>query len=260
MEGLNSKKYLHTTKKRFDPIALVLSLLGLAGVVYGVVYSDGTQSYYDLHSLLIVICGTFASILFQFDFGSSFYSLLLVLRSFLGTPEKKLLNTIKELDEAIIQQLDLKQMREGLQIDGEILNDIVFMYKRGLLFEEIDEFVTARISDEYLGRRVAVDLLKRASVIAPSLGLFGTTMGLIGVLRNLANPAEIGSSMSLALMTTAYGAALNSLFFTPLAGRLEHHNMIYLEIHQQLLNKVGILLGRDERKIGAAEKSGGIAA
>ena len=54
--------------------------------------------------------------------------------------------------------------------------------------------------------------------------------------------------MSLALMTTAYGAGLSSLVFHPLAGRLEHHNEIYLETHSQLLSKIGVLLNRDERR------------
>jgi chemotaxis protein MotA len=74
-------------------------------------------------------------------------------------------------------------------------------------------------------------------------------MGLIGVLKTLSDPSKIGVSMSLALMTTAYGAALGSLVFTPLAGRLEHHNAIFLEIHKQILSKIGVLLNRQERDI-----------
>lgn len=260
MEGLDSKKYLQTSKKRFDPAALVISVVGISAVVYGVLQSNGSQSYYDREGILIVVVGTFASLLFQFDFSSCWSSLVLIARSFLGTPDKKVLSMLRELDDAILQQIDLKQLREGLQIDGELLNDIVYMHKRGLLYEEIDAFVTSRIADDFLKRRIAVDLLRRAAVIAPSLGLFGTTMGLVGVLRNLSSPAEIGASMSLALMTTAYGAALNSLLFTPIAGRLEHHNVIFLEVHQRLLSKIGILLGRDERSLGAQDKSGGLAA
>jgi len=35
-------------------------------------------------------------------------------------------------------------------LDGELLNDVVYMYNRGLLFEEIDAFLTSRIADELL--------------------------------------------------------------------------------------------------------------
>jgi chemotaxis protein MotA len=143
----------------------------------------------------------------------------------------------------------MTDLRRGTELNGEILNDICFMVDQKLLYEEIDEFVTSRIQDEYLDRQIAVELLRRGGVISPALGLFGTVIGLIGVLQSLADPSKIGPSMSLALLTTAYGAGIGSLIFTPLAGRLEHHNTIYLEVHKQLMSKVSILLRRDERQL-----------
>lgn len=260
MDGLSFKKYLQTTRKRFDPVALILSLVGLAGVMYAMAKHNQSSSYLDLPSLMIVLIGTLASLIFQFDLISIGQSFVQVLRSLLGTPEKSIMGIIQELDGAIIQQSSLNDLREGQAIDGELLNDIVFMVRQGLLFEEIDEFVTSRIKDQYLARRIAADILKRGAVIAPAFGLFGTVMGLIGVLKTLSDPSQIGASMSLALMTTAYGAGLSSLIFTPLAGRLEHHNVIYLEIHQQILSKVGVLLHRDERRLHPDQHRGGSAA
>ncbi|SMF06346.1 motility protein A [Pseudobacteriovorax antillogorgiicola] len=258
MDGLNLKKYLMTSRKRFDPIALVISIIGLVAVVFSIAAKESLQSYFDLRSILVVVVGTFASLLFQFDFGTSIYSLRLVIMSFLGTPEKKIIDTIHQIDEAILEDMKLQDLREGDNINGELLNDIVYMFKQGLLFEEIDEFVTSRVSDEFLGRKVAVDLLRRAAIIAPALGLFGTVIGLIGVLKSLSDPSQIGPSMSLALMTTAYGAGIGSLIFTPLAGRLEHHNTIYLEVHQQILSKIAILLKRDERNPKSEFKPEGV--
>lgn len=252
MDGLSFKKYMQTTQKRFDPIALLLSLVGIGAVLYSMSQHNQSSSLFDFHSLMIVLGGTLASLTFQFDMRSMFSSIFLVAKSLLGTPEKSVMGIVGELDEAIIRQASLSELREGLAIDGELLNDIVFMYHQGLLFEEIDEFVTSRVADQYLARRIAVDVLRKGTLIAPAFGLFGTVMGLIGVLKTLSDPSQIGNSMSLALMTTAYGAGLSSLVFTPLAGRLEHHNMIYLDVHQQILSKVGILLNREERNLEAA--------
>jgi chemotaxis protein MotA len=123
------------------------------------------------------------------------------------------------------------------------------MHSQGLVLEEIDAFITTRIRNEFSRRQIAVSLLQKAATIAPALGLFGTVMGLIGVLKSLENPAMIGPSMSLALMTTAYGAALGSLLFTPLAGRIEHHNTITLQSFEHLLAKIGVLLAREDRQI-----------
>ena len=250
MNGTSLDKYLRKRNKKFDPTAIIISGIGLVSVIFTIVsYEKSAASFLDTRSLIIVFGGTLASILFQFDLMSSLNCLKLTTQSLIKTPEKTLRNIMNQLDEAIINQLQLKDLRGGTDLNGEILNDIVYMQTQGLLLEEIQGFVTARITDEFLDRKVAVDILRRASIIAPALGLFGTVMGLIGVLKTLSDPAQIGPSMSLALMTTAYGAGLGSLVFTPLSGRLDHHNTIFLETYEQLLNKLAIILNREERQI-----------
>lgn len=249
MNGLKMKKYLHTTRKHFDPFSLAFGLVGLGMVVWAAGASNAKVYLTDTHSITIIFGGTLASLLFQYDILSIINSFWLIGKSFLGTPDRQILNAVRELDRCIVTDGSLMEMREGRELNGELLNDIVYMHRQGLLFEEIDAFVTSRISDEFLGRQIAVTMLKRAGAIAPSLGLFGTVVGLVGVLKNLQSPGQIGNSMSLALLTTVYGAGLNSLVFSPLAGRLEHHNTIHLEVHKQLLNKCGILLNREERRM-----------
>jgi chemotaxis protein MotA len=249
MDGLRENKYLQITKKRFDPLALFISL-GALTVVFAAVSGGSTLSHFlNMRSILIVFVGTLASLLFQFDFSSILYTLMLVFKSFMGSPEKNVLGIIRQLNDAIVNDAFLTDLREGSELNKELLNDIVYMHNRGLLYEEINEFVTSRISSEFFKRQAAVTILNRAAVIAPALGLFGTVIGLIGVLKTLSSPGEIGPSMSLALMTTAYGAGLGSLIFTPMAGRLEHHNAIFLQVHKELLSKVGILLTREERRL-----------
>ena len=247
MQGLDSKKYLYTAKKRFDPIALCISIAGLVAVAGVAAGNDSMNSLWDTRSIIIVVGGTIASLLFQFDFVSFASALWFALKSFAGTSERSIIAVSKELDQAIIHNQHLTELREGLDINGELLNDVVFMARQGLLFEEIDEFVTSRVRDEFFARKQAVQLFDRAALISPAVGLFGTVIGLIGVLKNLSTPAQIGPSMSLALITTAYGAAMASLVSTPLSGRLGHHNAVFLEIHRQILGTIGILLKRQER-------------
>jgi chemotaxis protein MotA len=249
MEGLGAKKYMHTSRKRFDPISLVISIVGIAAVVASVQGVNDLDNLIDVRSFSIVIGGTIATLLFQYDFSSFYSSLVVILRSFMGTPERKILSVLKQLDDTIINGGSLGDLREGSEVNGEILNDVVYMYNQGLLFEEIDEFITSRIADEFSERGVAVSLLNKAAVVAPALGLFGTVMGLIGVLKSLSHPGQIGPSMSLALMTTAYGAGIGSLIFSPLAGRLEHHNEVFLEVYKQMLSKISILLNREDRRM-----------
>lgn len=247
MEGLTAKKYVQSARKSFDPISLIVSFGGLAGVIYSSVTANPLNFLLDIRGLIIVFAGTAATLLFQFDFSGAWRSLVYVCKTFFGTPDKSLVEINRLLNDAILNHLALHDLKEGGELTGDLLNDTVYMSRSGLLFEEIDEFVTSRVSDEIIQRDFAVAFLQRASVVAPSLGLFGTVIGLIGVLNNLTNPSQIGPSMSLALMTTAYGSGLSSLVFNPLAGRLAHHNQVYLESHKQFLSKVAVLLHRQER-------------
>ncbi len=254
MEGLKEKRYLTITRKRFDPIGLLFSVSILTFVVLTIGGIDLTNALWDSKSFIIVIGGTFSIVLFQFDLSTTLSTVFLIIKSLWSTPEKNVINISKQLDEAIINNIKLSDLRDANKLNGEILNDVIYMKSRGLLFDEIDSFITAKISENVFRRKASVDLLRKASIISPSLGLFGTVIGLIGVLKTLSSPDQIGPNMSLALMTTAYGAGLATLIFTPLAGRLEHHNEIYVEIHKQILSKIGVILIKEEKNIKNIEQ------
>ena len=247
-QGLHSKTYLAPPRNKRGWVSVVVSLMGLVAVGLAVTQASGLEQLLDGRSILIVGIGTLATTLLQYDLRSLISALASVSRSFVGTPDRSTSDMQREIDDAIMRNEHLATLRDGERVTGELLNDVVYMHHQGLLFDEINQFVLARLETEYARRRVAADLLRRAALTAPALGLLGTVVGLMGVLRAMDDPSQIGPLMSLALMTTAYGAGLGSLVFTPLAGRLEHHNMIYAESHRQLLSRVGILLSREERQ------------
>jgi len=259
MNGLKEKKYLSVSKKRFDPITVFFSVgLLLAVLVTAIgldtglgIGSDHIILFNDFRSFFFVVGGTIGILLFQFDLEAFLHTFMLVIRSFIANPVKYLNPVMEELDEAIIKGSSIFDLREGKEITGELLNDIIFMAKEKLFYEEIENFVSNRVATIFLARKVAVALLNKGSKIAPALGLLGTVIGLIEVLQSLEDPTKIGPAMSLALMTTAFGSVLGSLVFTPLAGRLEHHNSMYVETHKLLMNRIGVLIQREERQLDA---------
>lgn len=62
---------------------------------------------------------------------------------------------------------------------------------------------------------------------APTIGIIGAVMGLIYVMRNLAEPAELGAGIAIAFIATIYGVAVANLLLIPIANKLT------LYIHQQ---------------------------
>ncbi|HDS06476.1 MAG TPA: hypothetical protein ENO05_02515 [Bacteroides sp.] len=257
MNGLKDKKYLTVSKKRFDPVTVFFSIgLLIAVLITAVGFdtglgigSDEIILFNDFRSFFFVVGGTIGVLLFQFDLETFLHTFILVVRSFIANPVKYLNPVMEELDEAIIKGSSILDLRDGNEITGELLNDIVYMIKERLFYEEIEDFVSNRVATLFLARKVAVALLNKGAKIAPALGLLGTVIGLIEVLQSLEDPSRIGPAMSLALMTTAFGSVLGSLVFTPIAGRLEHHNSMYVETHKLLMNRVSVLVRREDRSL-----------
>ena len=55
---------------------------------------------------------------------------------------------------------------------------------------------------------------------APALGMAGTIIGLVGMFAAMDDPAALGPSMALALLTTLYGVVIANVIAAPIASRL----------------------------------------
>src|SRR5699024_4565087 len=108
-----------------------------------------------------------------------------------------------------LDEVDDPFIRKGvmLAVDGvepEVVTDI------------LNAEITAMEERHYQGRT----LFESAAEYAPSWGMIGTLVGLILMLNRLEDPATLGPSMAVALITTLYGTVLANLFFTPVANKL----------------------------------------
>ena len=91
----------------------------------------------------------------------------------------------------------------------------------GMSGKECQEVMTRRMHSDLAAKMNAVAVLNKAGEIAPAMGLIGTLIGLVQMLSTLSDPTTIGPSMSIAIITTFYGALLAYVVFLPLATKLE---------------------------------------
>ena len=85
------------------------------------------------------------------------------------------------------------------------------------------------------------DVLTSLARVAPAVGLIGTTLGLIGLLRDLSNFTQLGPSMALALLCTLYGLVLANGLYQPLA-RMVHAHSLTIGEQARLLTRALALL------------------
>ncbi|MEP7355406.1 MAG: flagellar motor protein [Acidobacteriota bacterium] len=95
-----------------------------------------------------------------------------------------------------------------LAVDGSDLTEI-----RGMLELEIDL--------EESRAEAAAKVLEGAGGYAPTIGIIGAVMGLIQVMKNLADIKEVGHGIAVAFVATVYGVGLSNLFFLPAAQKLK---------------------------------------
>jgi len=196
--------------------------LGLIAVAIAIGQSDA--NFFNLPSVLIVIIGTITATCVSYTGFELRQSLPIISGSFFRSAHdfKGLARSM--LDLAVVARkkgvLSLsnyetetrkepflyKAMR--LVVDGYQANDI-----QRILRQDIEE------EEERLMR--AASILRRASEVAPAMGLIGTLVGLVQMLADLENPDTIGPAMAVALLTTFYGAILGTVVMAPLAAKLE---------------------------------------
>ena len=73
--------------------------------------------------------------------------------------------------------------------------------------------------------KTMIDFFKGLGAYAPTMGMVGTVIGLINMLQNLSDPAQLGIGMSVAMLTTLYGVIFANLIYLPVGAKLERlHN------------------------------------
>lgn len=211
------------TRRRRDVIAMLSLPLIVAVVALAQISEGGTlRALLQPTAALVVFGGTMAAMLLSYP------SALLrrTLRALSGVfrvgiaPDKAMVHRF--------EVLAVQARRHGaLSLEGEIpANDTSFLSRAlQLVVDGIDPVYARQTLESYNEARETADLecaevLESAAGYAPTLGIVGTVMGLIQVLKQLGAPAEMGQGLAVAFIATLYGVGLANLFLIPLATRL----------------------------------------
>jgi chemotaxis protein MotA len=103
--------------------------------------------------------------------------------------------------------------------------------------EKIRELLESELSSMMERHDQDVSLYEKGSSVAPALGMIGTLIGLVNMLKNMSDESggvnSLGADMSVALITTFYGCILAHMLFGPMAKKLRIRNdeeLLYKQI------------------------------
>jgi chemotaxis protein MotA len=180
-------------------------------------------SLIQITAFLIVIMGTFATMLIGFPFKTFKTIPKLFKIALFDTPSDTmvLVNRISELAE--------KSRREGnLSLEEDASKEKEIFVRNGLMLvvDGVKEDVlidTMELEMIHMHKRhmKGISMIEKAGNIAPALGITGTVMGLLHILSNLSNPEELGGQISMAFVATLYGVFTGNFIWLPIASKLK---------------------------------------
>lgn len=206
--------------EKSTPIGLISGVLLILVVIF---LGDGWQTFFDIPSAILVVGGTVAALLVNFDLREVVVVPEAVKRFFAFLPPD-LAGYVEEFSDAA-----RLARREGLlaldrrlgEIDDEFMRYGLEMAIDGIEESEIDDLLKARMNAEGRDLNFISRFFMQAGTYAPAFGMVGTLIGLIQMLQNLTDPSQIGRGMAVALITTFYGAILANLVFLPTSAKMK---------------------------------------
>ena len=213
---------------------LGLMLLFLA-IIGGILTSNaGLISFVNVPSIFIVVVGTFGAVMISFRLPVFISALGNIRQAFKTTT----LNEVDTIDQ-LVNMADISRRGGYLALEGMQSEDPFIEKAKNLLIDgqDLDTFELTLNKEIYLTKErnnESVKVLNAFTETAPSMGMIGTLIGLVAMLLAMDDPKTIGKSMSVALLTTLYGAFVAFGITGPLARKLSERSG-EIKRHQSLV-------------------------
>ena len=206
-------------------IATLIGLVLAIGLLIGsILMGSPLSAFFNVPGLLIVVGGTIAAALTAESLQSVIGSIKVALKTF-----KNDANDPTETIEKIVELSNIARREGMLALENQQLEDAFFakalrMAVDGTSPEEIRDTLIAEMLSMKARHTRGQKLFKFMAASAPSMGMIGTLIGLVQMLRALDDPSAIGPAMAIALLTTLYGAVMAFMLFGPIANKLERRS------------------------------------
>ena len=205
--------------------ATILGLIFAFGLIIGAIaMGSGNANFFNVPSLMIVLLGTMAATAVSYSLQELKHSISIITHSMMQKKWNASAMASNLVSLAVIAKkkgvLALSNHERELKKNA-FMEQSFQMVIDGFNPDDIEFLLTQELEAEVERHKRSASITRRASEVAPAMGLIGTLVGLVQLLADLENPETLGPAMAVALLTTFYGAILGTIVMAPIAVKLE---------------------------------------
>ena len=217
-------------------------LLALAGIIGGLMIEGGKVSdISQITAAMIVLGGTFGA-------------------TMINTPVRTLLGALKRLPQvffepnaeaaSMVEEIIVyatKARKSGIvsleseaeQIADPFLRKALNLAVDGTDLQELRKMMELEIAVEEQRGESEAKVFESAGGYSPTIGIIGAVLGLIQVMKHLANIDEVGHGIAVAFVATVYGVAAANIVLLPAANKIKARIKAQTERKELILEGVG---------------------
>jgi chemotaxis protein MotA len=223
-----------------DLSTIVGIVAGLSLMLVAIINGGNVRIFLDLNSFMITIGGTIAATLVNYPV-SKLTEVTKVLRVAFRTERYDAMHTI-----SMLVDMSEKARREGLlaleeeaqAVEDDFLEHAIQLVIDGVEPEVIQDVLETEIDAIYSRHQLGQGVFETMGALAPAFGMIGTLIGLVQMLSGLEDLDKVGPGLSVALITTLYGAVLANLMFIPIAGKLGVRSKEEIQCKEMIISGV----------------------
>ena len=237
------------------PDLATLAGMGLAasGILGGMMLEGGSiKEILQPTAAMIVFGGTIGAVLITTPIGVIMRALRLVMTAFVEKSQ-----TLEAIIEEVIGYAS-KARKSGIvsleqdanQVQDPFLRKALNLAVNGTDLQEIRKMMELEMTVEEQQVEGAAKVFEAAGGYSPTMGIIGAVLGLIQVMKNLANIDEVGRGIATAFVATIYGLVAANLIFLPLGTKIKARAQGGLQVKELILEGVsGIVEGLNPKLI-----------
>ena len=199
-------------------------LLAFGGIVGGLLMEGGRiKDISQITAAFIVLGGTFGAVMVSTPIrvlNGAALRFIHVLMDQTQTPDSAIEDLIGYATKARKNGL-VSLENEALEIEDPFLRKALTLAVDGTDLQEIRNMMQLEMDTTESRALAEAKVFESAGGYSPTIGIIGAVMGLIQVMKNLANIEEVGRGIAVAFVATVYGVGLANIILLPAATKIK---------------------------------------